>query len=89
MENRKTENIDDVIAYADSLPDFTNKALVLQRLGTGNLNRYQEALLSVNEILATDIPAQPDMEGRSVSKEQLQTLVDRIALLGAQDLVAE
>ncbi len=89
MEDERLENIDEVIAYAKSLPDFPNKAQVVQRLETRNLNRYQEAVLFLNELLAADAAPAAAPGSPAVAREQIQKLVDRIAELGAQDLVAE
>lgn len=89
MDSAELENIDDVVAFTAALPDFPNKALVLKRLETGNLNRYQEALLTLNETLAEwDNPIAAAGE-RPVTRAQLERLVDRISILQAQDIVAE
>jgi len=87
--NVNSANIEDVLAYTRALPDFPNKALIVQRLETGNLNRYQEALLTLNEVLAAETTPSAEACGAGVSKEQLQELADQIARLEAKDLVAE
>ena len=87
--NVNSANIEDVIAYARALPDFPNKALIMQRLETGNLNRYQEALQTLNEVLAMETTPNAEACGTGVSMEQLQELADQIARLEAKDLVAE
>lgn len=89
VHSTELENIDHVIAYAKALPDFPNKATVVQRLETRNLNRYQEARMNLNEVLAAEDAPQADASGVAVSKDQLQTLIDRISLLEAQDIFAE
>lgn len=90
MENsERPENIDSVISYAKSLPDFPNKAIIVQRLETRNLNRYQEALQNLNETLAAPQPPLPGANGEAVTLDQLQTLATRISHLEANDLVAE
>lgn len=90
MENAdRPEDIESVITYAKSLPDFPNKQLIVQRLETHNLNRYQEALLNLNEILSTPEAPLPDATGKAVTMEELQTLATRISRLEANDLVAE
>lgn len=89
VHSTELENIEHVIAYAKALPDFPNKALVVQRLETRNLNRYQEARMNLNEVLAADGAPQADACGVAVTREQLQTLIDRISLLEAQDIFAE
>ena len=94
--NTQDDSIDAVLAYARALPDFPNKALVLQRLETGNLNRYQEALLNLNEQIAnlenaanaSDAGAAQPPTGDATA-QQLQALVSRIAKLEAQDPIAE
>jgi hypothetical protein len=88
--NTQTDTIDDIIAYARSLPDFPNKALILQRLETRNLNRYQEAALTINEVLAMpNSPDAPAAGGKAVTADQLQSLIDRISRLEATDIIAE
>ncbi len=89
MDQTQMVNIDEVIAFAKALPDFPHKALVVQRLETRNLNRYQEALMNLNEVLAADDAPQAGADGKAVTCDQLQLLVDRISLLEAQDIVAE
>lgn len=90
MENPPPfESIDSVIAYAKSLPDFPNKALVVQRLETRNLNRYQEARLNLNEVLGSDDAPMASPGQAAVTRDQLQCLVDRISLLEANEPVAE
>lgn len=89
MEEARQESIEDVIRYARELPDFPHKALVVERLETRNINRYQEALLNLNEILANDEAPDASACGGAVSRQQLEALVDKIAVLEAQDQVAE
>ncbi len=89
VHSTELENIDNVIAYAKGLPDFPNKAIVVQRLETQNLNRYQEARMNLNEVLAVEDAPQADACGVAVTRDQLQTLIDRISLLEAQDIFAE
>ncbi len=89
VHSTELENIENVIIYAKELPDFPNKAIVVQRLETRNLNRYQEARMNLNEVLAAEEAPQADACGIAVTKEQLQTLIDRISLLEAQDIFAE
>ncbi len=89
VHSTELENIDNVIAYAKGLPDFPNKAIVVQRLETQNLNRYQEARMNLNEVLAVENAPLADTCGVAVTRDQLQTLIDRISLLEAQDIFAE
>lgn len=89
MDPNGKESLENVIAFVNSLPDFPNKALVLQRLETGNLNRYQEALLTINDTLSSEEAPLAGSNGEAVTREQLQTVVNRIALLQAQEQVAE
>lgn len=88
-ESNELAHIDDVIAYAKALPDFPNKAVVIQRLETRNLNRYQEAVLNLNDVLAQPEPPLPSIDGRPILREQLEALVDKISRLEANDIVAE
>ena len=83
------EDIDSVIRYVKELPDFPNKALVLNRLETRNLNRYQEALLSLNETLASPEPPIAAPGASVATMDQLQTLAQRISALEANEPVAE
>ena len=89
MPDAKSESIESVLAYARSLPDFPNKALILQRLETGNLNRYQEAMLNLNETLAADDAPIASTSGEAVTRQQLEVLLNKIARLEAKDIVAE
>jgi hypothetical protein len=91
MDNNQVNatNIEDVVAYTKALPDFPNKAIIVQRLETGNLNRYQEALMTLNEVLVSETTPNADACGTGVSREQLQKLADQIASLEAKDIVAE
>jgi hypothetical protein len=89
VEESRQENVEDVIRYARELPEFPNKAIIVQRLETRNINRYQEALMNLNEILANDEAPDAAACGAAVSRQQLQALVDKIAVLEAQDQVAE
>lgn len=89
MDPVKLEDIDEVILFARSLPDFPNKPTVLNRLETRNLNRYQEAQMLLNEVLATNESPSSGPGQESASLEQIQELADRIAKLGASDIVAE
>ena len=85
--NTQDDSIEAIAEYARSLPGFPNKELVLQRLETGNLNRYQEAILTLNENIAA-LETTPAGES-SASREQLQSLLDRIARLESKDPIAE
>lgn len=89
MEETRKDNIEDVIRYAKELPDFPHKALVVERLETRNINRYQEALLNLNEVLANNEAPDAAACGTAVSRQQLEALVNKIAMLEAQDQVAE
>jgi hypothetical protein len=89
QESTELENIDEVIAYAKSLPDFPNKAIIVQRLETRNLNRYQEALLNLHEILAQPEVPLPASEGEAITCAQLEALRDKISGLEANEPVAE
>ena len=80
----QTEGIDQIVAYAKGLPDFPNKALIVQRLETGNINRYQEAMLNINEVIA-QYDTHDTAHDTSATKEQLQGLLDRITALESQD----
>lgn len=88
-QNHDLEQVDSVIAFAKSLPDFPNKAIVVQRLETRNLNRYQEALMNLHEILAQDEPPLPSATGEPILREQLEELRHRISRLEANEPVAE
>jgi hypothetical protein len=85
MEPQRFEDVDNVIAFARSLPDFPNRALVLDRLEQRNVNRYQEAMLSLNEALAIFDYTKTHADG--ASKQQIQQLIDRLARLEASDPV--
>lgn len=88
MEPAKYENVDEVIAHARSLPDFPDKSVVIGRLETRNVNRYQEALMALNE-LVVKAESEDAGPGNSASKEQLQGLIDKIARLESADNLAE
>lgn len=85
--NTQDDSIETIVEYARNLPGFPNKEIVVQRLETGNLNRYQEALLALNETIA-GLEENGTPEG-SATKEQLQSLINRIARLEAKDPIAE
>lgn len=83
------DSIEEVIELANSLPDFPNKQTVINRLETGNLNRYQEAQLLLNELLAnTEAPSAAPGEP-AISMDQIQALHDRISNLGAAEIETE
>jgi len=84
MEPQRYEDIDSVIKFAEALPDFPNKSFVLERLETRNMNRYQEALATLNELFAeADAPGGIDAK----TKSGLQELANRLARLEASDPV--
>mgnify|MGYP007049509541 CR=1 FL=1 len=89
QDSPRLENIDSVIAYAKSLPDFPNKAIIVQRLETRNLNRYQEALLNLHETLAATEQPIAGVDGEAITREQLEILVNRISKLEANEPIAE
>lgn len=85
MNAEPIEEPETVIAHIRTMPDFTHKALIIERLQTRNVNRYQEALLKLNELL---------VEGNSalsngVTNEQIQNLITRIARLESSGSDAE
>lgn len=89
MEQANEIKIEEVIAYAKSLPEFPHKTLVVERLETRNLNRYQEALLKLNEVIVEHQDPAPDASGTAVTREQLQHLIDKIASMESNEQVAE
>jgi hypothetical protein len=82
MDSTKFDDIDQVLAFARSVPEFPNKALVVSRLETRNLNRFQEAILVVNESIV-------NAEAQGESTETLVALLNRIEKLEANDKVAD
>lgn len=87
MEPQRFDDIDSVIAFAKSLPDFPNKAFVVERLEMRNVNRYQEAMGSLNETLASNPNPDEACTGGAATGSQIQELVNRIARLEASDPV--
>lgn len=86
MEPQRFENAENVIMFARSLPDFPDKIKIIERLETRNVNRYQEAMGTLAELLVGD----PDPLagcGSGITREQLEELRSRIASLEASDPV--
>ena len=75
---KRYDNIDDVISFARQLPEFPNKAAVVQCLETRNMNRYAQALVLIEDG-RTDGPVH----------ESLVELEKRIKALAASDIVSE
>ncbi|MGI8905289.1 MAG: hypothetical protein ACR2IE_02225 [Candidatus Sumerlaeaceae bacterium] len=87
MEPQRFETLENVIAYAQSIPDFPNKPLILEQLETRNVNRFQQAMAKLNEVLVQNPDPEPSSSGGGASREQLQELVNRITQLDASDPV--
>jgi len=86
MEPQKFDDIEDVIAFARALPEFPSKAKIVERLETRNVNRYQEAMGTLAELLVTD-PDPLQACGTGITRGQLEQLRERIARLEASDPV--
>lgn len=84
MEPQRFEEVENVMTFVRSMPDFPGRARVLDRLEQRNVNRYQEAMLLLNEVLA-----QPESDSTtgSASHEEIRELVNRLARLEASDPV--
>jgi len=77
--NTQNTEIEGLLQFARSLPEFPNKALVVQRLETANINRYQETMLTLNELLASDdLKSQAEATPGEITREQIQELLTRI-----------
>lgn len=86
--NPYTQNtqIEGLLQFARSLPDFPHKALVIQRLETANINRYQETMLTLNELLAgDDLKSQAEAAPGEITREQIQELLTRITGLESME----
>ncbi len=88
MSAQPIEEPETVIAHIRTMPDFTHKEFVIERLQTRNVNRYQEALLKLNELIVQD---RPDMAAglEAVSADKIQNLITRIARLESSGSDAE
>lgn len=87
MEPQRFETLDNVIAYARSIPDFPGKPLILEQLETRNVNRFQQAMGKLNELLVENPHPAASCAGGAASREQIQQLIDRITRLEASDPV--
>jgi hypothetical protein len=87
MEPQRFETVENVIAFARALPDFPNKPLIVEQLETRNVNRFQQAMDKLNEVLVQTPNPQAACTGGGATGEQLQELINRIAQLDASDPV--
>jgi hypothetical protein len=87
MEPQRFEEVESVLAYARSIPDFPGKALVLEQLETRNVNRFQQAMGKLNELLVTTEQPAVSCAGGGATRDQIQELVERITRLDASDPV--
>ena len=87
MEPQRFETVENVVAYAQSIPDFPGKPLVLEQLETRNVNRFQQAMGKLNELLVSNPDPISSCAGGGASREQIQELVNRIAQMEASDPV--
>ena len=88
MSAEPIEEPETVIAHIRSMADFTHKEFVIERLQTRNVNRYQEAVLKLNELIVEDRGPNADVT-EMVSAEQIQNLITRITRLESSGSDAE
>lgn len=86
MPAEPIEEPETVIAHIRSMPDFTHKEFVIERLQTRNVNRYQEAVLKLNELIVEDGDGG---ESGTVSGVEIQNLISRITRLESSGSDAE
>lgn len=84
MDVEPIEEPETVISHIRAMPDFTHKEFVIERLQTRNVNRYQEAVLKLNELIVED----GNGDG-TVNSVEIQNLITRITRLESSGSDAE